>query len=179
MSIDRNDAIKRIKSALKKRSGKDWSVTGGKGTAWGWIEIDAPPRRRTWRHVQTDSPVPPSAGAIYRGAGGITPHYHVEDRVTDDPEADRQITCIDQDPWAREAIESGRSVRFDWEVEDPSYEFGHMSPADRVELARLLGMDRPVHYQGQSIAAGSDYREEYVARAEGRPVEVFGTQYWD
>lgn len=44
---DRDAAIRRIKTALEKRSGKKWSVTGGTGTAWGWIEIDAPPRRRT------------------------------------------------------------------------------------------------------------------------------------
>lgn len=44
---DRNAIIKAIKTALEKRSGKKWSVTGGKGTAWGWITIDAPPARRT------------------------------------------------------------------------------------------------------------------------------------
>lgn len=43
---DRNDAIKIIRQALKERSGKTWSVTGGRGTAWGWIEIQAPPARR-------------------------------------------------------------------------------------------------------------------------------------
>ncbi len=45
---DRDETIKRIKTALKRRSGKPWSVTGGRGTAWGWITIDAPPARRTW-----------------------------------------------------------------------------------------------------------------------------------
>lgn len=45
--VDRNGAIKRIRSALKRRSGRDWSVTGGRGTAWGWIRISAPPRRLT------------------------------------------------------------------------------------------------------------------------------------
>jgi hypothetical protein len=47
---DRNETIKRIKTALQKRSGKTWSVTGGRGTAWGWIKIDAPPSRATWSH---------------------------------------------------------------------------------------------------------------------------------
>lgn len=46
----RDEAIREIKRALEKRSGKRWSVTGGRGTAWGWITIDAPPARRTWRH---------------------------------------------------------------------------------------------------------------------------------
>jgi len=54
---DRNETIKRIKTALEKRSGKKWSVTGGRGTAWGWITIDAPPARRTWsRRLKTVAP---------------------------------------------------------------------------------------------------------------------------
>ena len=44
----RDETIKAIKAALQRRSGKPWSVTGGRGTAWGWIRIDAPPSRRTW-----------------------------------------------------------------------------------------------------------------------------------
>lgn len=43
---DRNSVIKVIKDALKKRTGVTWSVTGGRGTAYGWIRIDAPPARR-------------------------------------------------------------------------------------------------------------------------------------
>ena len=49
-SISRNDVMKAMKTALEKRSGRKWSVTGGAGTAYGWITIDAPPARRTWRH---------------------------------------------------------------------------------------------------------------------------------
>ena len=45
--MDRKEAIARIKNALQKRSGKAWSVTGGKGTAYGWLKIEAPPARRT------------------------------------------------------------------------------------------------------------------------------------
>lgn len=45
---DRNATITAIRTALQKRSGKAWSVTGGRGTAWGWIHIDAPPARRTF-----------------------------------------------------------------------------------------------------------------------------------
>ncbi len=47
MAGDRNATIAELKRALKHRSGKAWSVTGGRGTAWGWIRIDAPPARRT------------------------------------------------------------------------------------------------------------------------------------
>src|SRR5512144_3237834 len=48
--MERDETIKRIRTALKRRSGKVWSVTGGRGTAWGWLHIDAPPARCTWRH---------------------------------------------------------------------------------------------------------------------------------
>lgn len=41
VSITRDEAIARIKAALKARTGKVWSVTGGRGTAWGWITIRA------------------------------------------------------------------------------------------------------------------------------------------
>lgn len=44
--LGRAETIKRIRTALKRRSGKTWSVTGGRGTAWGWLRIDAPPARR-------------------------------------------------------------------------------------------------------------------------------------
>ncbi len=47
---DRDTTIKQIRAALQRRSGKQWSVTGGRGTAWGWITIDAPPSRRTWEN---------------------------------------------------------------------------------------------------------------------------------
>lgn len=44
--IDRAEAIDRIKRALKARSGKTWSVTGSRGTAWGWLTIHVPPKDR-------------------------------------------------------------------------------------------------------------------------------------
>jgi len=43
--IDRDTAIKAIRAALRRRSGKAWSVRGGRGTAWGWITISSPPAR--------------------------------------------------------------------------------------------------------------------------------------
>lgn len=42
---DRNEAIKIIRAELRRRSGKSWSVTGGRGTSWGWITITSPPAR--------------------------------------------------------------------------------------------------------------------------------------
>lgn len=47
---DRDETIRRIKTALERRSGIKWSVKGGRGTSWGWIDIDAPPARRTWQN---------------------------------------------------------------------------------------------------------------------------------
>jgi len=46
--MQRDEAIKRIREALRRRSGKVWSVKAGRGTAWGWLTVDAPPARRTW-----------------------------------------------------------------------------------------------------------------------------------
>lgn len=44
--MTRGWAISRIKTALKRRSGKNWSVIGGTGTGWGWIRILSRPSRR-------------------------------------------------------------------------------------------------------------------------------------
>ena len=44
--MNRDEAITRIRKALKNRSAKSWSVTGGRGTDWGWLTIQAPPSRR-------------------------------------------------------------------------------------------------------------------------------------
>lgn len=102
----RDETIKTIRAALKRRSGKTWSVTGGTGTAYGWITITAPPKRR--------------------------------------------------DAWDR------------------------MSVGDAKELRELLGLSvSRVQLQGVEVAAGSDYRQEYIDRAEGRTPTVIGTPYWD
>jgi hypothetical protein len=131
MDQSREQTIKRIKVALQKRSGKQWSVTGGRGTAWGWLTIDAPPARRTW-HTRLKADASPA-------------------QLPEDYE----------------------------EYEDPSKEWGSMAPAERVELAALLGLGRPVSHQGVSIPAGSDYWEEYCDRAEGRAPAKLGKPYWD
>lgn len=104
-SIDRDDAIAKIRAALKRRSAKRWSVRGGRGTTWGWITIIAPPARRGEHDEMTDE--------------------------------------------------------------------------DCTELGELFGLDRPAHFQGIDVPASSAYRQEYVARAEGRQPDVIGTPYWD
>lgn len=48
--LTRDEAAARIRKALRSRSGIPWSVTTGRGTAWGWITIDTPPARRTWAY---------------------------------------------------------------------------------------------------------------------------------
>lgn len=50
---DRDATIRTIRAALRRRTGRPWSVTGGRGTAWGWIRISAPPARRI-NHAMTD-----------------------------------------------------------------------------------------------------------------------------
>lgn len=104
--LSRAAVIKRIKQALKQRSGRQWSVTGGKGTAYGWIYIKA-----------------------------VKPHA--------------------MDEW------------------------GNMNDADRTLLGKLLGLDKPVHFQGESIPASNDYYREYIDRAEGRKPSKCGSPYWD
>jgi hypothetical protein len=128
-ATDRNATIKAIRQALRKRSGKDWSVTGGRGTAWGWLTIDAPPSRRTWKS-----------------------------RVVAD--------CKD---------ENGFDVYEQYDTGEPG---GYIGPADRAELARLLGLES-VHHQGVSIASSRDYYAEYIDRAEGRTPRKVGVPYWD
>lgn len=127
--LERNEVIARIKKALQRRSGKAWSVTGGRGTAWGWLTIDAPPARRTWGHRL-------KAGS-----------------VTDRPE--------------------------DYEECNTGQPGGHMSPEDREELAKLLGLDKPVHFQGQQVPSSNNHYREYLDRAEGRTPTVIAQPYWD
>ena len=130
-NLNRNEVITQIKKSLKRRSGKNWSVTGGRGTSYGWITIDAPPSRRTF----INTPKQHNVVAMLPGL----------------------------ENW--EEIDTGKSG-------------GHTGPADRAELARLLGL-KTVHCQGESIPASSDYRQEYLDRAEGKQPSVFGKPYWD
>lgn len=44
--IERNEATKRLRKALKAKTGKSWSVWGDRGTAYGWITVEAPKARR-------------------------------------------------------------------------------------------------------------------------------------
>jgi hypothetical protein len=129
-NVDRDETIKAIRAALKQRSGKTWSVTGGRGTVWGWINITAPPRRCTGDMIQ-----------------------HAE-------------------------LRHGQ-MHYAYEHIDTCTQTGCMTPQDAAELAELLGLEKPVHYQGASIASSNAHYIEYIARAEGRTPSAFGKQYWD
>ncbi len=122
----RDETIQIIRQALRRRSGKAWSVTGGRGTAWGWITIDAPPARRTAHWV------------LKTGAPDLPENY---------------TEVINNAP-------------------------GHITPADRAELAKLLGIEN-THCQGVSIPASSAHYREYIARAKGETPTEIAQPYWD
>ncbi len=65
---DRNETIKRIRTALRRRGSIAWSVTGGRGTSWGWLRIDAPPRLRTWQRVEISGSAVSYGDPVYRCA---------------------------------------------------------------------------------------------------------------
>lgn len=130
--MDRDEAIRKIRAGLQKRSGKPWSVKGGRGTAWGWITIDAPPSRATWSHRLKQTP------------GVLVPDL----------------------PENYEPYDTGKP--------------GHsMSPQDRAELTKLLGLEQIVSFQGESVPASNNHYQEFVDRAEGRTPSVIGKPYWD
>ncbi len=58
-------------------------------------------------------------------------------------------------------------------------EYGYLSPEDQEELTHLLGLDHPVHHQGESIAASSAHRLEYLQRAGGVRPTAIAKPYWD
>ena len=45
MTTTRDEMISDLRSNLRTRTGRSWSVRGGKGSAWGWVTISAPPAR--------------------------------------------------------------------------------------------------------------------------------------
>ena len=75
----RDDVIKAIRDALRKRSGKPWSVSGGRGTSWGWITITAPPARRD-EYGSITGADREELGALL----GITVHHQGESVPTSD-----------------------------------------------------------------------------------------------
>lgn len=70
--IDRDEAIQRIRTALRTRSGKTWSVKGGRGTSRSWITVSAPPARLT----ATGSMTPEDAKELGDLLGLDAPAHH-------------------------------------------------------------------------------------------------------
>lgn len=78
------------------------------------------------------------------------------------------------------SVKGGRGTSWGWIsiTTKPSRHVDyHMTEADRILLAELL--DTPVHYQGESVPAATDYRLQAIQRAWGVPVTVIPTRYWD
>lgn len=48
--IDRDVAVRLIRDALRRRSGRPWSVTAGRGTVSGWLTIMSRPADRVCVH---------------------------------------------------------------------------------------------------------------------------------
>ena len=46
--IDRKEAISEIRQLLVNLTGRHWSVRGGTGTAWGWINVKPRNRDIVW-----------------------------------------------------------------------------------------------------------------------------------
>lgn len=69
--MDRNETIKKIKSALKTRTGRAWSVTGGRGTAWGWIRISS-----TKAHADQWGDLTPADRALLAETLGLDSVHH-------------------------------------------------------------------------------------------------------
>lgn len=67
--LDRTAAIALIREGLKRRTGWAWSVSGGTGTAYGWIKIKGRAPRATdkWGSLSEED-----AELLYLVAGG---HY--------------------------------------------------------------------------------------------------------
>jgi len=61
---DRDTTIATIRAALRRRTGRAWSVTGGRGTSWGWIRISAPPARRVGYGYLSEDDAATLAGAL-------------------------------------------------------------------------------------------------------------------
>lgn len=149
----REAVIKRIRAALVKRSGKQWSVRGGRGTAYGWIRISAPKARLGCARLH---------------------EYDWQTNVCASCNKHRNEAFLEENPDMRRKwlIACPEHV-----CTDQCYG-GYIVPEDREELAILLGKD-DIHMQGENIPSSHGHYDEYIDRAEGRVPRRYGEQYWD
>lgn len=149
----RDAVCTRIKAGLVARSGRQWSVTGGRGTAYGWITISSPKARRGCARLHAFE---------WQTNVCTTCHKH------------RNAAFREEEPTKRRAW----LMSCPEHVCASSCYGGYIVPEDRELLAQLLGLD-DVHMQGVSIMASTDAYVEYVDRAEGRVPRTYGVAYWD
>jgi hypothetical protein len=71
--MDTMDVVRRIKLALRTRSGKVWSVTRGRGTTSCWLFIDTPPARQ---RGQSDDDRRADMAELGKLLGYDTPCHH-------------------------------------------------------------------------------------------------------
>jgi hypothetical protein len=77
--LSRDTVIKGLRAALKARTGLTWSVTGGRGTAWGWIRVSAPPKRMEgYLMSQEDQEI--LSGAMDLGTYSLRQGYSIADQ---------------------------------------------------------------------------------------------------
>jgi len=149
----RDAVVKRIKAALQKRSGKQWSVTGGRGTAYGWLQISVPKARLGCARLH---------------------EYDWQTNVCSTCGKHRNEAFLEEEPTRRRKwLMSCPEHR----CTEQCYG-GYIVPEDREELAALLSLD-DVHTQGVQVMASHDAYVEYVDRAEGREPRSIGVPYWD
>jgi hypothetical protein len=90
---DRNAVAKEIRRLLRTRSGKDWSITGGRGSGYGWLRIEAPPKRRVFNEANpaynhSDSPT-------WQAEEGIDPYLDVEPAAGEKGDYTSKADCIE------------------------------------------------------------------------------------
>lgn len=83
----------------------------------------------------------------------------------------------------RWSVRGGRGTTWGWItiIAPPARRgvYNEMSDEDCKELGELFGLERPAHCQGLTVPASTQYRQEYLARAEGRQPDVIAEPYWD
>lgn len=73
---DRTSFVRVVRKLLKERTGVAWSVSGGRGTAWGWVTITAAKSR------QADGNMRPGDQALLaRVLGADSPVHHQGESV--------------------------------------------------------------------------------------------------
>jgi hypothetical protein len=103
--------------------------------------------------------------------------------MMDRNEAIAQIkAALKQRTKMRCSVRGGTGTAWGWITIDvaPSRKIdGKATEEDAAELAQLLGLDHVSRWNGVSVPASTDYRIEYVDRANGREPSRIGQQYWD